>query len=123
MVFAFGDLRGPEFAIAIDNLGFASATMLGTSSDLPPSLSVAPTVFPNPTVGRATVAFELAQASEVSVDVVDLLGRRVARLAPSALASGPVRMELPTEGLAAGLYVVRVRTADGVAAARLVVTR
>ena len=122
VVFAIGGLKGPEFAFAFDEIGFADADFI-TSNELPPSLAAAPSVFPNPTVGRATVAFELASASEVSVDVVDLLGRRVAQLAPSTRAAGPVRMELPTGALAAGLYVVRVRTADGVAATRLVVTR
>ena len=117
-----GNPDSDELAVSIDGIGFGTAN-LAVSNALPPALATAPSVFPNPTTGAASVAFDLAQASEVSVDVVDLLGRRVAQLAPSARAAGPVQVELPTAGLAAGLYVVRVQTATGVAATRLVVTR
>ena len=124
VVFAFGGVRGPEFAFAIDNLGFATAEMMGTSSEaLPAVFSTAPSVFPNPTAGAATVAFDLAAPSAVAVDVVDLLGRRVATLADGPYAAGAVRLTVPTADLPAGLYVVRVRTAEGTATTRLTVVR
>ena len=43
------------------------------------------------------------------------VGRRVATVAQSTRAAGPVRLAVPTAGLSTGVYVVRVQTADGVA--------
>ena len=124
VVFAFGGLQGPEFAIAIDNLGFATAEMMGTAAEsLPDVFSAAPSAFPNPTASGATLAFELAAPSEVAVDVIDLLGRRVAQIASGPRSAGEVRLAVPTEGLPSGVYVVRVRTESGVATTRLTVVR
>ena len=119
----FGGLRGDEFSFAIDNIGFATAEMMGTSSELPPSLAEAPSVYPNPTAGSARVAFELAQAADVSVEVFDVLGRRVAVVFNGTLTSGPARLDVPTADLGAGTYFVRVRTGEGVATTSLTVVR
>ena len=78
--------------------------------------------FPNPTRGAATVRFELAAAADVSLDIVDLLGRRVATLENGALAAGPHEVALGAD-LPAGVYVVRL-VADGVVStSRLTVVR
>ena len=122
IVFAFGGLQGPEFAFAIDNLGFTT-TMSTSTVDLPATFDTAPSVFPNPSAGPATLAFDLAAPSDVSVDVVDILGRRVAQVASGLRPAGAVRLAVPTDGLSAGVYVVRVRTDSGVAATRLTVIR
>ena len=123
VVFAFGGLQGPEFSFAIDNLGFATAEMRGTSvGELPETFAAAPVAFPNPASGAATVAFGLAAPSAVRVDVIDLLGRRVATLADGTEAAGDVRVSVPS-GLAPGTYVVRVRTDAGAATTRLTIAR
>ena len=123
VVFAFGNLQGPEFAFAIDDLGFTTVQRRTSSERLPETFTAAPSVYPNPTAGAATVAFDLAAPSAVAVDVVDLLGRGVATLADGPYAAGAVRLAVPTGDLPAGLYVVRVRTAEGTATTRLTVVR
>ena len=122
VVFAFGGLQGPEFAIAIDNLGFASSE-LNTAGELPPALAEAPQVFPNPAATTATVAFELAQAADVSVEVFDVLGRRVATVFEGTRGAGPAALAVPTDALGAGTYLVRVRTDGGVATTTLTIVR
>jgi hypothetical protein len=91
---------------------------------LPASTTLAP-VAPNPFMGAATVTFELARASVVSLDVFDVAGRRVRRLAGGAFARGT---HVATwdgrlaggERAPAGVYVVRL-AADGTRATRRVV--
>ncbi len=112
-----------EFVFDLDNITFGTGDAATAISEIPDVFSTAPSVFPNPTVGRATVAFDLAAPSDVSVDVVDMLGRRVAQIAEAPRSAGEVRLALPTDGLAPGLYVVRVRTSEGMASTRLVLTR
>lgn len=70
-------------------------------------------VVPNPTAGPATVAFTLAEASDVRVKIVDVLGRRVRVLASGPAAAGEQRVVWDGRGdavhsVAAGVYVVRV---------------
>ena len=81
----------------------------------PPFETAALRLAPNPTAGTTTAALTLAAPATVRLDVVSVLGRRVASVDAGPLAAGPHRLEVPTAGLAAGVYVVRV-TADGVAA-------
>ena len=129
VVFVFSELQGDgdansaEFEFSLDAVGFGMQAPAVSSESGPAELSSALSAYPNPTAARATVAFDLADVSDVTVDVVDLLGRRVALLADGPQAAGPVRLAVDTAGLTPGLYVVRVRTATGVAATRLTVVR
>ena len=69
--------------------------------------------FPNPTTGRVTVAFTVEAAGAVRLSVVDALGREVAVLAEGAVEAGAHRAELDGSGWPAGVYLVRLATADG----------
>lgn len=132
VVFSFGGLQPnpdanppQDFAISFDDIVFAGGAMMSTSAgDLPTSLAVAPSVYPNPTAGNTTrVAFELAESADVAIDVFDMLGRRVAQVFGGARAAGPVQLAVPTGDLGAGTYIVRVRTGSEVASTRLTVVR
>ncbi|WP_412063065.1 T9SS type A sorting domain-containing protein [Rubrivirga sp. IMCC45206] len=122
IVAVFGGIQGPEFTFAIDEIGFASEAVVANEA-LPSTFAAAPVAFPNPTAGSASLTFELALTSDVSVEVYDLLGRRVATIAQGAQTAGAVRLSVPTGALTPGVYVVRVRTSAGVASTRLTVIR
>ena len=66
---------------------------------------------PSPFRAATTLRFSLAEAADVQIEVVDLLGRTVARLG-GAYGAGEHRVSLDGSGLAAGLYRVRL-TANG----------
>lgn len=67
---------------------------------------------PNPTTGRIALELTLDRAETVTVEVVDMLGRRVAVLQPAtAMDAGAHRVEWAADA-APGLYVVRA-TAGG----------
>ncbi|HLA64660.1 MAG TPA: T9SS type A sorting domain-containing protein [Rhodothermales bacterium] len=77
---------------------------------------------PNPTLGSATIPFEVRQASDVRLSVYDALGREVAVLANGAYAVGQHTATFTPNGLPAGAYVYRL-VADGeVLTSRLTVT-
>ena len=80
--------------------------------------------YPNPTAGVATVNFALAGASVATLEVYDLLGRRVARIGTDqTLPAGPHTASIDTDALSAGLYLVRLTAGDNTATQRLVVVR
>ena len=73
--------------------------------------------FPNPTTGAARLQLASTETGTVTVEVIDVLGRRVA-LVSRALTTGAAQsLELPTAALAPGAYVVRV-TGAGLSAVR-----
>lgn len=77
----------------------------GTSAEPVAEAGVRLDVFPNPTTDRLTVTYEVPTPTEVRIEVVDVLGR-VVRTVVDEAASG--RTTLPTDGLGAGTYVVRL---------------
>ena len=81
-------------------------------------------ISPNPVGRSATAAFAVREAQTVRVEVLDLLGRRVA-----LVQDGPVaamtrqRLEVDAAQLAAGAYVLVVRGETFTASRRLTVAR
>ena len=80
-------------------------------------------VGPNPTAGHARVAVSLDGPAAVRVEVVDLQGRTVRVLADGTLPAGDTALPLDTAGLAAGLYLVRLRTPRDARTVSLTVVR
>jgi hypothetical protein len=83
---------------------------------------------PNPARGSATLRYRLAQPGDAQLDIYDLSGRRLRRLAAGRLAAGEgVRRwdgrDESGRDVAAGVYWVRLRWAGGESARRVVVLR
>ena len=90
--------------------------------DLASGLSLRPNA-PNP-VGAATLfRFELAQAGDVTVEVFNVLGQRVATALDAPLGAGPHAIPFDASSLAGGTYVYRVRSGAEEASGRMVVVR
>ena len=89
--------------------------------DLPTVLTLGQP-FPNPSRGAVTVRYGLPQAGPITLRVLDVLGREVARLAEGEAPAGWHSSEWAAE-VSAGAYVVEVRTGGEVRHARLTVVR
>lgn len=92
----------------------------------PMALAVA--AHPNPFNPTTTITFMTAQDGLVSVTIHDARGRLVRTLAERTLAAGPQVVRWDGRGddgrpAAAGMYVARVATRDGVAAAKIVMAK
>ncbi len=95
---------------------FADRTIPSAGGPAAPPTAVALTVAPNPTRGSAWLTVDLpAAVASARVEVVDVLGRRVALLHDGPLGAGAHTLSLGAERLPAGVYVARV-VGDGVAA-------
>ena len=80
-------------------------------------------VGPNPTRGDATVRFALDRAQRARLALYDVLGREVAVVAEGAFAAGEATAAVPTAGLPAGVYVLRLQGEAGAVAQTLSVVR
>ena len=72
---------------------------------------------PNPTRSSATLRYALAEAGDVEIALFNTLGQRVAVLATGPRAAGTHDITVRADGLAAGVYVVRL-TAGGTSQTR-----
>jgi alpha-tubulin suppressor-like RCC1 family protein len=76
-------------------------------------------VYPNPSRGAVTVGFSLEAPGAATVEVYDMLGRRVALLHEGATAAGGHQVRWEAGGVAAGVYLVRL-VSEGAQATRAV---
>ena len=65
--------------------------------------------YPNPFRTRTTLPFELAAAEQVTIRIVDMLGREVMRVREDHLPAGNHLQEIQVEALAAGIYLLELR--------------
>ncbi len=79
-------------------------------------------VYPNPSAGGVAVRYALGAAGPVTLEVLDVLGRRVALLQEGPEAAGPHRVRWAGDA-PAGTYFVRLRTAEGQAVRRVTLLR
>ena len=87
-----------------------------------PTLDARLALAPNPTMGDATARIA-TPAGPWRLDVLDLLGRRVAPAVTGESTDAAQTVPLATRGLAPGVYVVRLTAGEAQHTARLVVTR
>jgi hypothetical protein len=85
-------------------------------------------VAPNPFNPRATITFALGAASEVSLSIHDLAGRRIARPVDRWLEEGRHRVvwngrDEAGRAMPSGTYLVRLRTARGVRTVKAMLVR
>ena len=88
-----------------------------------PAETVVAAPAPNPTAGPVQLAVTLGEPSEVSVDVYDVLGRRVLAVGGGVRARGRHEVAVATDRLAPGTYVVRTRVLAAGGAVRAFVHR
>lgn len=115
-------LVGPiGFGIAARDITVAGATGVTTAMRARADLATDFSLYPNPATRSAQLAFTLARAGQVEVDVFDLLGRRVATQPLGGLPVGAHTSPWTGGNLRSGLYLVRLLVDDQPAATRQVV--
>ena len=121
LVSNYGALYGPEPAPALAVLELDAGVI--AEAPAPATGAFALALAPNPTAGVADALVTLGAPATVTADVLDALGRRVARVEAGRLLPGSHRVALPVAGLPTGVYVVRVVAGDMATAQRLTVVR
>ena len=113
-------LRRTNFAIA--GVGTAVTGVDDGPTVAPRAMFTA--IQPNPFVRTTSVRFTLPQASRVTLEVLDVAGRRVATLADDALLpAGRHEVEFSAAGLRPGLYLCRLAAAGVRSTTKLVHTQ
>lgn len=117
-------IRSPEPAVRAVSVPVSLSVGRATAAEEAPlpeaSLGIP---FPNPAHEETHVTLTLHAPGAVSVTVLDVTGRVIARLADGAYPAGDHLLAWDTSTAAAGMYVIRLTTETSVHARRVVVTR
>lgn len=74
--------------------------------------AINPALYPNPVQSIGNLTFNLPSPEKVSVKIFDLAGRMVANVFEGIGEGGENQVNFGTEGLANGLYIYRIETAN-----------
>lgn len=77
----------------------------------------------NPVRGAASLAYALPHAGHVTLELLDVTGRRVATLVDGVRPAGRAVADFDAARMGAGVYFARLRAAGGTRTAKFVVTR
>lgn len=90
---------------------------------LPSSLMLSGTIYPNPALDKGTVRISLSDPVELTADIFNSAGERVAAVAEGSFDAGTHELPLKTADLPDGLYFVRIATAQGTETTPFIVRR
>lgn len=88
---------------------------MATSSESSPDLPQRPQLaqnYPNPFNPITTIQFTLNRASDVTLEVFNITGQRVATLVRGPLSAGNHRHTFDASGLSSGIYLYRLKTPE-----------
>jgi hypothetical protein len=108
-------------------LGFWEQLNLDSATGLPEEAPVFATRLlpnvPNPFNPSTKIHFSLAAGEQVLMEVFDLQGRRVARLLDESLPAGEHTLQYRPDGLASGIYLLRLSAGKHHESRRLVLLK
>lgn len=115
----------------IDTLDFYVRTdsIYTTPSSIPSSVSqinltkTSVTLYPNPNTGNATIQFMLTQPQTVTIEVYNLLGKKVAELLNESKQAGDVKLcfNAADKGMNPGIYLLHIKIGDEVITKKMIV--
>ena len=83
--------------------------MINTNSVHPlPSSNISSKVYPNPFTASTTISYTLPKRDIVTIEVFDILGRKIQTLANEVMDAGPHSVVFNGENLPLGMYTVKI---------------
>lgn len=70
--------------------------------------------YPNPAHSHATVSFTNAEEQNMEMHIMDISGRVITQIDAQVYETGPHQVEIPLQDLQSGMYLLQVKTPNGV---------
>jgi hypothetical protein len=105
--FELQSLRGNN--IYIDEFSIGQPT--GVSEMLKKEMDF--TLFPNPSNEKSSISFNIAEPSNLEINLMDLQGKILRTLAEGAFLSGKHGINFEVKGMQSGIYLIEVKTESG----------
>lgn len=95
-------------------------TNITTAIDLEKDMFSALNIFPNPATDRFTLLFELKNNELLNISLTDISGKTLLETQPQNY-YGLQQIEFSTQGLAAGIYLLRLNTSNTITTRKLII--
>ena len=79
--------------------------------------------YPNPFNPSTTISYSLDKSGHVSLDVYDILGRKVAELVDGKMTAGSHRVRFDASNLASGLYIYRLEENSSITSKKMILLK
>ncbi|MES2628020.1 MAG: M43 family zinc metalloprotease [Bacteroidota bacterium] len=99
-------INGGGNNIYLDNINIYDAASTGIDENISAAFGLS--VYPNPASGSATVAFELPKASQVKVELFDLVGKKCKDVYNGSTQAGEQEIKMNFDKLITGIYFVKL---------------
>jgi len=107
------EVRSNDPANPVLEIPVSANIEMATSSEITRDVPLRPQLaqnYPNPFNPTTTIQFTLDQASDVTLEVFNITGQRVATLVRGSLSAGSHRHSFDASGLSSGIYMYRLKT-------------
>ncbi|MEP6647599.1 MAG: zinc-dependent metalloprotease [Saprospiraceae bacterium] len=78
-------------------------------------------ISPNPSSGLFSIELDLKESTELSMNVLNLSGQVVKRMPSIHYEAGDQKIEMDVAGLSSGVYVIQLKTSDGLRCEKLTI--
>lgn len=112
-----GAVSASALQSAIDN-ALAATTGISENHNLNMGLSL----FPNPAVNYSKVNYTLNKASNVSLDILNLLGEKINSISLGTQSAGKQEYQVSFEAMKEGIYFIKLNAGDASQTAKCIVT-
>ena len=122
---------GSQFYIKLTDLGRdcpvvdvdpVLALQTGIDDEAPLEFSVLPN-YPNPFSRSTTIGYTLPESADVTLTVIDLLGREVITIDEGRKTAGTWQVSLDSDQLSSGVYLYRLKAGDNVETRRMMLRK
>lgn len=124
------DANGTTIAVIFSDNGTTNWESQQAVADVQTTVGVAENellesfnVYPNPAVNVINVVYNLTSASNVTLDVMNIVGARVMSMDLGTQSAGEQRTQLDLSALEAGMYLVNVTVGDRVVTSRVTLSK
>ncbi len=107
--------------VTLSPLTRVSGVDVDNPTGLPPTYGLSSN-YPNPFSLATTISYDLPRAADVSLTVVDLLGRQVRELVSGTKPAGTYEVSFQATGLSSGIYFYRIQAGDYVETKTMIVS-
>jgi hypothetical protein len=118
----YRDMAGNVSATVSDKIIYMTTAVQQWNTGVPDHVALYQN-FPNPFNPTTVIRFDLPSASEVSLKIVDALGREVAVLASGSMEPGSYGIQFDASDLSSGIYLCVLRVGDLVETRKLAFLR
>ena len=120
MVIRSNDVQSPEVVIPIS---FTINSTVSNEEEFIPTEITLEQNYPNPFNPSTNITYSIAETGQVSLDVFNITGQRVATLVQGLQSAGEYTISFDASNLSSGIYIYSLKTGSSIVSKRMVLVK